>query len=168
MEGRHPDRQYIEPEIQVFTKSSASNLVRHFPIRGGNNPHVGMMGYRVSHRAILAVLQKAQDFRLNIEGNVRYLIEEQSAALHGVYQTWFVRNGAREGSQLMSEQLTLEDLGRDVATVQCYEWLLGTGRNVMDFPRDQFFSRARFPFDEHWEFSLGNAINHGVEFLHGR
>ena len=59
-QGRHVERDDVEPVEEVFAESTGGDRLLQVSIRGGDQPHVGGQGFSVSHLLVLFVLQEPE------------------------------------------------------------------------------------------------------------
>src|SRR5690606_41243158 len=87
-------------------------------IGGSDDAHVHRAGVRAAQGADLAVLQHAQQLRLQIERELANFIEEQRAAVRRDEEAFLRAAGAGEGAAAVTEQLTLDELARQLGAVE--------------------------------------------------
>ena len=79
-------------------------------VGGGDDADVGADGLAAADAGELALLQDAQQLRLQVERHVADLVEEERAAGRGLELADAALDGAGEGAALVAEQLALEQL----------------------------------------------------------
>ena len=107
-----------EPVVQVVAKPPACHLLAQRPIGGGDQPHVDSRRLVVSHPHDLAALHRTEQLRLNVRGGVCDLVEEQAAAVGEFERTGAIAVGTGERAADMSEQLGLDEIGRNGTAVE--------------------------------------------------
>src|SRR3989442_14467402 len=96
----------------------------------------------------LALLEDAQELRLERERHVGDLVQEQRAACGGLELADAPLDRTREGAALVAEELTLEELVRDGRAVDRHEGSAARGV-VVDGLGDQLLARPGLALDEH-------------------
>ena len=98
----------------------------------------------------LALLQHAQELRLQVERHVADLVEEERAAVGQLEAAARSRDRAGEGALLVAEELALEQLARDRGAVDRDERARRARRaRLVDGARDQLLAGAGLAGDEH-------------------
>jgi hypothetical protein len=80
------------------------------PIGGGNHPDVGAQQSCAAESHELALFEHSQQLRLDGRRHLTDFVEEQDAAAGLFDPTGLGRDGAREGTPLVAEELRLEQL----------------------------------------------------------
>src|SRR5581483_12072620 len=93
-------------------------------------------------RADLAVLQDAQELRLEVGRHLADLVEEHRPAVRRLEQALLVRDGAGERAPEMAEQLRLHELGRDRGAVDRDERAALAARVEVDRLGEERLARA--------------------------
>jgi len=76
--------------------------------------------------------------------------------------------GAGEGTLLVAEQLAFQECLRDVGAVHLDEGLVTARAVEVDVAGDKTLAGAGFAGDQHGGFGLGQPLDAGHGFLHGR
>ena len=79
----------------------------------GDDARVGADGLAAADAGELALLEDAQQLRLQVERHVGDLVQEERAAGRGLELADAALDGAGEGAPLVAEQLALEQLVRE-------------------------------------------------------
>jgi hypothetical protein len=82
-------------------------------------------------------------------GDLSDFIEKQSPAVGVLKTSYTVTESTRKCPPRMTEKLALEKFRRNRPAVDPYQRPVSATAEVMDGLRDQFFSGARFPEDQH-------------------
>ncbi len=96
------------------------------------------------------------------------LVEEQRAAVRELDQSRLGVHGAGERALLVAEQLGLEDLTGQRATVQRDERAVGARGSLVDGARDELFARTALAQHEHRGVGRRHALDDAQHFLHPR
>src|SRR5262249_33070833 len=108
---------------------------------------VGFEVLGVADAADLPRLDRAKQLHLEERRDLRYLVEEQRAALRRREQADLVGDGAGERAAHVAEELRLHQAFRDRAAVDGHEGLVPTEAVEMDGPRHELLARAALARD---------------------
>jgi len=146
-------RRKNRKDLEAIKEVAAEFLFRdHFgqiAIGGGDETHVDEDGARAAQALNLALLQGAQQFRLQIERQLAHLIEKERAFVRQLQAADFARNGAGKRALLVAEQLALQQAGGNGRAIQLDKGALAARAQAMDGARQQFFAGSRLALDEH-------------------
>src|SRR5712692_10721859 len=117
-------------------------------------------------RAVLALLEDAQELGLQIRRHLANLIEQQRAAFGHLEEALLVRRRAGEGALLVAEELGLDQVLRDRRTVDFDEGTLGSLAVVVERVGYRLLAGAIFPLNQDIGFARRNAFNQVEELLH--
>src|SRR5262245_57595694 len=131
-ERRKADREDAQPEVEVLAEASRLHLLGELAVRRRDDPHVDPPRAILPHRAHLALLQDAQELRLQRRGGLRDLVEEERPAVGDLEEPLPVGDGAGEGTAPMAEELALEDTLRECGAVDSHEEPVATRAAVVD------------------------------------
>ena len=169
---RDVDLDDREPVVQVAAEPATRDLGEHIAVGGRDDAHVVALGLARAERNHLAGLEHAQELRLQRDGQVADLVEEQRASMRGCERTHAIARRAGERTAHVPEQVTLDQrVGRGAAV----EHDEGTGRarrGLVKGARHQLLAgaalaqeqrrrgRARRPFEdrEHLPHREGAAV----------
>ena len=77
------------------------------------------------------------------------LVHEEGALIRQLEPALALLVRPGEGALLVSEELALDDVGGELGAMKLHEALVPPRRELVDRLRDQLFSRARLPVDQH-------------------
>ncbi len=117
-------------------------MIAEVLVRGGDHPDVDLPRLRGAERQDLALLERAQELRLQRFRQVADLVEEEAAAL-GLEEEARARIDAGRDARLDAEELGLEQLGRDRGAVDRQEGPGAARAAHVDRLGDQFLAGAR-------------------------
>src|SRR5205085_5271713 len=98
-------------------------------------------------------VEEAKQLRLEVEGKLADLVEEDGAAVGRLDQADLGRGGPGEGAALVTEELGLDEAGRNGAAIDGDPRGRRAWRTVMERPGDDLLSDAALAADEN-----GNAV----------
>ena len=162
-ERREVDGDHVEAIEQIHPEPARGRLPREVLGRGGEQAHVHAPGPPVADAADLALLQHAQQLRLERQRQLADLVEQQRAAVRLLEQARPVSRGARERPLHVAEQLGLEQRVGDRGAVHRDERLRPSRARPMDRLRDDLLTGAALAGDEH----RGLVLRHAGDELQG-
>src|SRR5258708_226886 len=141
-ERRELNRHNAETIIKVFAKSSGPDQFAQVLVCRCNDPHINRSERVRTHSSHLLFLQNAKQFHLKAQAGLRYLVQENRAAIGGLKQAAAAGIRAGECALLMSKQLAFQNgLGKGAA-VDGRKRHPGTCAVYMDGPRYKFLARS--------------------------
>src|SRR6266850_4436020 len=108
-----------------------------------------MQGLRRTQTLEFALLQDAQQLRLQLEWYFADLVQEHGAAVGQFEAADALRNRPSESAALVAEHLAFKQPGGNRGAVELHERFRVTKAEVMDRACDQFFSRPSLSMDQH-------------------
>ena len=108
-ERRQRDVHHVQPVEQVGAEVPGARLGLEVAVGGGDQPDVDRDRAARAERRDLAVLEGAQELRLEREGDLRDLVEKERAAFGGPEDAVVVGHRAREGAAAVAEELAVEE-----------------------------------------------------------
>ena len=160
-------RKDVQAEVQVAAEPAAGDLRVQVAIGGGDDSHVRRAQLAAAHTLVGALLQDAQELRLQLRRHFRYLVEKQRATVGKLEAAAAQGDRARERSSLVAEQLAFHQLRRDRRAVDRHERARGAGRQAVQFPGDAFLAGARLAQDQHGGVEARDLGNEPA-YPHGR
>ena len=146
----HLDRDHAEAVIQVFPQRARFDGLLGVTVGGGDEAHVH---YRVvrfaAHPAHHAVLNNAQQLRLDRLRHLDQLVQEQRAAVRRLEQAGLVSHRPGERALAVAEHLRFEQPLGEGGAVDRHERPAGAPTVMVDELRDHLLAAAAFPGDEH-------------------
>ena len=146
--GGTQDRKDIQAIEEIGTKGLIVYHLRKIAVGGGDETRIGAHGSRASEPFEFALLQDAQQFRLEFERNLADLVEKDGPPVGEFEAPNALREGSGEGAPLMTEELAFKQAGWNGGAVQFDERAVATRTQVVDGARDQFLARAGFAVNE--------------------
>src|SRR5467141_3395922 len=77
---RNLNRKYIEPVVKVFTKAARRDFLLQVTIGRSDDPHIGEPRPVLTHALVTLLLQDAEQFALQFQGDFSDFIEENGSA----------------------------------------------------------------------------------------
>ena len=148
-ERRQLDGEYAEPVVEVAAKRAGLHHAAEVTVGSGDQADVEPARHAAAEGADLAVLDDAQQLRLEGEGEVFHLVEEERAPVRQLERARPFLEGAGEGAARVAEELALgERLGYGRA-VDRHEGARGAPAEAVHRARDHLLAGARLALDQH-------------------
>src|SRR5207244_1181080 len=122
---RQFDRHHRKTIIKILAKHSLPHGLFQIDICRRDDAHVHAPRAGVAERRELALLNDAQQTDLGLGWNVPNLIQKDRAAIGNFEQSFLGGNRTRERAAGMTEEFRLQQLGRNVRTVDRNERAAG-------------------------------------------
>src|SRR5712692_2569978 len=165
-ERRHVDGQYIETIEEVVAERPLAHRLAEIDVGGGEHAHVDRDRPHAAHPLHLALLEHAEQARLEIEAQGADLVEEDGTAVSQLELAELARVGAGEGAALVAEQLRFDQRVGNGRHVDGDEGLVTARAAPMDGPRHQFLAGAALARDEHRRRRLGDLRDQLIDAHH--
>jgi len=104
--------EHVEPVIEILAKLSLFDEMQQVALRRGENPDVYLDGLVTPHAFEFAFLQHAQQFGLQVEGNLADLVEQQGAAVGEFEPSFTSVGGAGKAPFSWPEELAFDQVLR--------------------------------------------------------
>ena len=104
------DLEHVEAVVEVLAKLPLLERGLEVAVGGGDDAHVGLQSAGTADALELALLEDAQELRLQERAHLGDLVEEERAAGGLLDATDLARDRAGERALLVAEQLRLEEL----------------------------------------------------------
>ena len=131
-QGRQLQGKHVQPVKQILAEAPGRHLVGKVTVGGGNNADIQVDQFGTAQALDFPLLQHPQQFRLQLDGHLGDLVEQQRAAV-GLFK--FARTGlvgAGKGTLLVTKEDRLQHvLGN--THVQC-QWAPRCVRNFRALP----------------------------------
>ena len=148
-QGGHGEGHDIEAEVKVLAEAPGGDLGDEVAVGGGDDAHIDLHRGRAAEPVDLALLQCAEQLRLQADVHLADLVEQERAAAGGLELADPAGDGAAEGALLVAEQLRFEQVLRDRRAVQRNERAARAARAAMQVARQHLLAGARFTRDQH-------------------
>src|SRR5262249_37957101 len=142
-ESWRQDRENRETVIEVLAEAALRDGPRKISVRGGDDPHVDLLGTRATHAFELASLQDTQQLRLQLQRKLTDLVQEERSTVGELEAPGPRGRRAGEGALLVTEQLALDEQRRQRRAVHLHERAGPARTAVMNRAGQQLLARAR-------------------------
>src|SRR5689334_6617136 len=166
-QGRQRDDHDIDTIEQVFPKSAGAHFRLEVTRGGDEHARIDAAGLLVSDPADLALLQHAQQLRLQTQRQLADFVQQDRAPARGLEQTGLVHTRAGERAAHMTEQLRLEQRLRDRRAIDPDERLAPARAGAVNRARNHFLAGPAFTCDQYGRVVLGDAGDERERLTHG-
>src|SRR5580692_6300451 len=129
------DRKHVQAIVQVAAELAVLHHFLEIAIGRRHQPHIDSLGSVVAQPFKLTFLQSAEQFGLDLDGNISHLVQEKRAPICQLQPSNLLRNCSCEGASLMSKKFTFQQSCRNRSTVQLYESPIPAPASFMDSAR---------------------------------
>ena len=163
---RHFDLKGIEPIIQIRAQTVLGQRLRDRPVGRGDEAEIGLQRARAAQRPVLALLQHAQETRLQIRGHVGNLVEKQRASFRRRNHSWEIIHRARKRAFHVTKQLSLDHGLRKRRAIELHHRFASAPAARVNIIGNHFLARAAFARDQHVGFRRRHRADQFVDLLH--
>ena len=108
----HRNRKNAEPVPKVFAKPAPADFLFQVAIGGGNYPRIDFDGAGAAQPFKLAILDHAEQFRLQFQRQFPDLIQKKGGAVGHFKSPQLPGMSTGESTFLVAEQLAFDEIGR--------------------------------------------------------
>src|SRR5579864_752527 len=145
---RDDEREDVEAVIQIHAELLIAGQRAQIAMGGGHQAEVRHQSARAAQALELAVLQHAQQFRLQLQRQVGYFVQKKRAFVRDLDPPDALADGAGERAFLVAEHFALKQSGGDGGAVQFDERPVATAAELMNGARHQLLAGAGFTLDQ--------------------
>jgi len=145
---RHVQVHHVEPEVQVHSKASGSNVFAQIPTRRGHDPRGHPKRFRATDPLELTVLQHAKQRGLQARCELADFVEKEGPACGALEAPFPPRHRPGEGAALVAEQLALHHRWRERCAIRVHEGTAPTLRHPVQDAGGQTLSHTRLTREE--------------------
>src|SRR5262249_31098125 len=146
-ERGHRDLDDAQPVEEILAETALPDELREALVRRGEDAHVHGDARAAAHALDLALLKDAQELRLDREGRVRDLVQEDGPRAREL-EASRARVDSRGDAFLDAEELALEEPLGHRGAVQGEERSVPPGRARVEQARGELLAGAALPRDE--------------------
>src|SRR5436190_19358044 len=162
-EGDHP-----HTVAQVLAEATFRDLAGEGLVGRRDHPHVHRDRARGAHGHEVLLLHHAQELSLQLEGDLRHLVEEERAPVREREETVPVAHGPGEGAAHVAEELRFEQRRREGGAVDRLERRLLARALGMNGSGNELLARPGLPAEEHRAAGARDAPERAEQLLHLR
>jgi hypothetical protein len=158
----------VQAEIQVLAECSAPHLRGEVAVGGRQDADIDLHRRGPAQAVDFALLQCAQQLRLQTDIHFGHLVQQQGAAMGGLELAQTAGDRAGEGASFVAEQLGFQQVFRDRRAVQGDERPSGAARFAVDVAGQHFLAGAGLAADQHRGIGAGDLLGAVHGGLHRR
>ena len=158
----------VQPVEKILAEPSCDDLRLRIAVGRAHDAHIGRARRVFAHAAHLALLQEAQDFRLERYVHLADFIEEKRAAVGLERRALAVGRGAGERAFHMAEDFAFKQVPGNGGAIDDDEWPRAALAEAMQGVGAQFLAGAAFARHEHRRVARSRALEQAVDGIHPR
>src|SRR6266542_3555159 len=163
---RNAESDRVDAEVQVLAQLAVAQRGVQIDVRRAYETEIDADDAIAANRTVLALLQHAQQLRLEIWRHFANLIQQQRAPLRHLEEAFLVRLRPGEGPLLVPEQLGLDQVFRNRGAIDLDEGALGALAVVVDRVGDQLLASAVLPLNKDVGVAARDAFHQLEHFVH--
>ena len=163
---RHLHADGAEPIVKILAETTFANGLLYLNVSGSNNAHVGLLGFRTSHRDVFTRFQDTQQSHLCAERQLAHLVEEQSPSVCRSKVSIVITDCSSERPLGVSKQFAVNRSFWNRATVDGKISLCLTRRIVVDDAWNHLLTHTTLSLNEDGEVCrrhLQRSVDYGVQ-----
>jgi hypothetical protein len=165
---RDPNLRDRESVVKVLPERARLDSIDQAAIRRGDQAEVDLPRTIAADRADLTRFERPKELRLELDGQLSELVEEEGPALRLDEETCSRPLGAGECALLVTEELALYELRRDRPAVDDDERAFGASRPLVDAQREDLLADPVLAFEQERDVGLGGFLEVSEEVAHRR
>src|SRR5580692_8792752 len=138
----------VDAIIEVLAKPLLLDLFLELSVARGDDARVERNLHVASHGAHGALLERAEELRLNFEGHIANLVQKDRSAVRLDEETHSLRLGVGEGAANVAEEFALEERRRHRGAVDRDERAIPEAARLVDTARRDLLAHTRLALDE--------------------
>ena len=149
-QGRYLQLEHVQPVKEVLAEGALGGQLLQAAVRGGDDADVKLYLLAAADAGYAVGLHSAQELGLELDGQLRDLVEEERAVVGELKAPRVAARGLRpgEGSRLVAEELALEQVARDGGAVYGHKGAVGVAALVVHGLGEELLARAALALDE--------------------
>src|SRR3989442_7086434 len=155
-----------ESEVKIRTKTSFLYGPSHVPMRCSNDPAIHRNCFSSADSFDSLFLEESQNLYLKRGGQVSNFIKKECATLGIVYLAPAMRDGTRECSLFVTEQLAFQESFRYRSTVYRYKRSISACAFAVDRVSNEFLTGSAFSKDQYGNIGFGDLVNRRKDSFH--
>ena len=167
-QGRQLDRHHLEPPEEVLAELAFLHPLGEIAVGRADHAQIELDRLLAAHPLDLVLLQRPEDLPLQVERQVADLVEKQGAPVCQLELAELLPVRAGKRSPLVAEELALHQVRGDGGKIDRHEGARLAIAAGVDVPRQDFFSGAAVPGDQHGHRLGGDLLGHLDDRAHPR
>jgi hypothetical protein len=156
---RYRDREDVQTIVEIVTKTLRSNHSAQITVRRGDDAYVDLERACPAEALELVLLQHAEELRLQLEGDLADLVEEQRATVCELETADPLCDRAGERATLVAEQLALEQGRWDGRAIELDERAPAPTAGVVNCARNQLLPGSGLSKDQNGRVSRRHDLD---------
>src|SRR5262249_12673281 len=144
----HVDREDVQPIVEVVAEAVLVDHPEESAVGRRDHPNVHLDGPRAAEVLEFLLLEDPQKLRLELEGNLADLVEEERPAVRHLEAAELLSDRPGERAALVTEELALEQARRDRRAVYLDERPITADARIIDGGGPQLLAGAGLAQDE--------------------
>src|SRR5580765_1891752 len=158
-ERRKLDGNDVDSVIEVFPESTIFDRFFEIEVSRRDEPELGLDRLGSANALDLTFLNRAEQFRLEVETQISNLIEEEGPIAGQLELAELLPVGAGERPSFVAKERALGELARNRREVDGDEGRIELSGLAMNQPREQFLACAALAEDEYRRRQLGDLVH---------
>ncbi len=154
--------------IEVGAKAPFHHLLAQIAVGGRQHPHIDPQAAVITDTLNIAILQDAQQLRLQRQRQLADFVEEQRAVIGHLKFAAAVADSPGKRPFHVTEQLALRHALRQRRAVEVHQRVSRTRRSLMHRLRHQLLTGPRFAADQHVQIRGGDNLDLFFQLQHRR
>ena len=147
--GGRLDREHVQPIVEVVAEALLVDHPTEIAVRRGDHAHVHSDRARSAEALEFLLLERRAGASAGARGDLADLVEEERPAVGGFEASDPLSDRTGEGAALVTEELALEETGRDRGAIQVDERPPPSRAALVDLACDELLARSRLALDQH-------------------
>ena len=156
---REPDRERVDPVVEILTESLVPHVVIQRPVRRRDQAEVGFDGAMAPETLVAVLFEHPQQLGLRHEREVPDFVEEQRAVVCQLQPARLAIVSARKRPLFVAEDLGLEERVGQRRAVERLEVAGATATKLVNHSGDDFLAGAGGTQDEHGDVRLSRGAD---------
>jgi hypothetical protein len=163
---RELDGDDHESVVEVFAEVTPEDFEEGVFVCGGDDADIRGKGFGVANALEGSVLEKSEEFGLQVRAHIADFVEEEGATVGGFAASDMTSDSACEGAFFVSEELAFEEFPGDGGAVDGDKGFFGPLAAGMDGACDEFLTGAALAGDKDGGIGFGDVGNGSINGLH--
>src|SRR5690606_200899 len=159
-------RDHTQPVHEVGTKPARGNLFPERTMRRRYQAHVDGDWLPAPDRKHRLFLEHAEEFGLQLQRQLRHLVQKQRAPGREAEVSLGIAHGASERTSHVTKELTLEQVLGQRRAIDGAKRTRRARRQLVERSGNELFPRARFTSDQHTRLRFRHLLDVSEELAH--
>src|SRR6266566_690389 len=160
------NRDDAQPVVEIGTERTSLNGLLQVPVCRGNDPHVHADGLVTADPLEVALLEHAEQLRLQLQRQIPDLVQEERTPVGELKPPNASSQSARECTLLMSKQFALDQAGGQGGTIDLDQRPVTSRAQIVQRPGHQLLASSRFADEQDRRIGRGDRLDKPEHPLH--